>query len=126
MKREIKFRAWYENKMHRVISYHIETGMVTIPLMRFPFTQDVVPEAVVEYTGLKDENGEEIYEGDIMKVIDPMGEDDNQCVAELEKGCYSYESARGFGDYDITSIGWAMEMDFFFEVIGNIYENPEL
>ena len=118
MKREIKFRAWYENKMHRVISYHIETGMVTIPLMRFPFTQDVVPDAVVEYTGLKDKDGKEIYEGDILE-FDPDEWGDNV-------------SNKGSVEWDSKNAEWMMgggtssECSEYKTIIGNIYENPGL
>ena len=112
MKREIKFRAWYENKMHRVISYHIESGMVTIPLMRFPFTQDVVPDAIIEYTGLNDNNGKEIYEGDLVKLY----EADYSVI--WKDGAYhlSYPGSNQCGNQ------FTQDRAKRFEVIGNIYE----
>ena len=80
------------------------------------------------FIGLKDKNKKEIYEGDVMKVTDPMEEEDNQCIVEWHdnNSCYAYQSQEGFGDFEVTSIGWAMQMEFEFEIIGNIYENPEL
>jgi len=79
--------------------------------------------AIMQYTGLKDKNGEEIYEGDVT----------NHGIIR-------------FGPYDDTSIGFYLEdiewctrggkrhhdtHELFafatpFEVIGNVYENPEL
>ena len=77
----------------------------------------VIPESVGEYTGLNDKNGVEIYEGDIVYV---SGEDEN---ANIEWENESSKFAIHFG-------GWSSDFDYFYgkdlEVIGNIYENPEL
>ena len=81
-----------------------------------------------QYIGILDKNGKEIYEGDILTVIDPNGELNRQCQVEYvsQWSGYPYESLDGFGDFDVTTIGWAIELGYVFEVIGNIYENPEL
>lgn len=91
----------------------------------------VIPETVGQYTGLKDKNDKEIYEGDI--IIDKDG---NICVVvwmeewgmfgsmftdELEK----YKSG-GIDTLDESTL-WTFPVDFNnIEVIGNIHENPEL
>lgn len=67
MKRAIKFKAWFENEMHDVIKLTIDEGVVRIPLKRFPYSQDVIPDALMQFTGLKDKNGVEVYEGDVDK-----------------------------------------------------------
>lgn len=78
-------------------------------------------------TGLKDEDGKLIFERDILKVEDPNGDeipsipvqwDDNACTYPVEVGIFS--------DFDVTSVGWAQQMEYKFWVIGNIHENPEL
>jgi len=81
-----------------------------------------------QFTGLYDKNGEEIYEGDVLTVIDPNGEREVNCVVEWDSGAsaYTYEPEQGYGHFDVSSIGWAVAMGFSFEVIGNIHENPEL
>jgi uncharacterized phage protein (TIGR01671 family) len=66
--------------------------------------------ALMQYTGLKDKNGKEIYEGDIVK---PFLRDDKLEVVKIHDAIY----CEPFHYYDSPED---------FEVIGNIYENPEL
>ena len=117
--REHKFRAWYENKMHRVTSFHVGTGMVTIPLMRFPFTQDVIPDAIVEYTGLKDKNGKEIYESDIVM----FGQ--TPCSVRWSDDLLRW-MLDAVKDKVIYEEKFILNGRTEVEVIGNIYENPKL
>lgn len=88
---------------------------------------------LLQYTGLKDKNGEDIYEGDILRIHDAdkddgMGERYDYCTVEFQNGAFKVEY--NFGDYDMSAIGWAIDIwrmsDITCEVIGNFYENPEL
>lgn len=130
--REIKFRAWHKAHeiMCKVISlYQFDRGKV-IQLQLYGFN-NLIPVAAVElmqFTGLLDKNGREIYEGDIVSAswysyIEPL---------DYAYGIVTY--FEGYGAYlianqdcsehkEITSGGC---YHFEIEVIGNIYENPEL
>jgi uncharacterized phage protein (TIGR01671 family) len=118
MNREIKFRAWLTDYSQ------METGL-------FGLRSDGLcsinsPLMLMQYTGLKDKNGKEIYEDDIVLA---KNKKDNYplkyiVVYNIKKSSFKLRW-EGHNDefYDID-----MDRDFddIFEVIGNIYENPEL
>ncbi len=125
--REIKFRAW-DKKQEQI--YYSEDGLFGFDLMhdgtltgRFDAEDGAYHLTLMQCTGLKDCQGKEIYEGDIVK----------QTVAMSGE----YLSAKGktgvvgkivwFHDgWSIEQIAYHQIMVSIIEVIGNIYENPEL
>ena len=90
----------------------------------------VIPETVGQYTGLKDKNGKEIYEGDILGVNTSI---EYEYVVEWNENNCCFTSIQGgidnlIGDID-SEINFHllsnMRLDLC-DVIGNIYDNPEL
>lgn len=71
---------------------------------------------VMQFTGLKDKNGKEIYEGDIAK---ESGGDIRKI--EYKRGGFFNQSIKHDWNYPLF-----MCPEITFEIIGNIYENPEL
>lgn len=96
----------------------------------------VVPSTVGQFTGLCDKNGKEIYDGDIIYSEFPDGSktncligwnEENSCFGLMDE--YNYRSK--LEGYDFQRFDNAIFCNFLkhskkFEVIGNIYDNPEL
>lgn len=81
---------------------------------------DQIEYEVLMYTGLKDKNGTEIYEGDIIKYS-------HKAVGEIKREVrYKYGMYGIEGRHEGTQIPFANILGSEREVVGNIYENPEL
>jgi uncharacterized phage protein (TIGR01671 family) len=90
---------------------------------------DVVPESVGQFTGLRDNNGKEIYEGDIVKWIltmSGMGVNGGYEEYEFKEiGEIKWDAgALQLGEY--CAAGFAYESKDYAEIIGNVHDNPEL
>jgi len=123
--REIKFRAWLPkneyycndktNKMYRVYSINdvsceiVVDGLCNTVLKKYL--------KILQYTGIKDKNGKEIWEGDIIKL--PK---DKPMEVVMHYGMYSLKP----NDDSSYHFSVAIVALLKGKVIGNIYENPEL
>ena len=126
--REIKFRG--KTPDGRWVYGDLETRRLDGRCFIHTYTEDriyytqfeILPDTIGQYTGLKDANGKEIYEGDVIESPNPTcshhigySEAEGGFIAFLCKTGYYYCSLRP---------GWINE--FHKRVVGNIHDNPEL
>lgn len=122
--REIKFRAWLKEEkiMGEVLGIdilHKEIFFSNEDANCYEHT-DFKDIELMQYTGLKDKNNKEIYEGDILKLRDNHG---IQLVKYHDEwSAFIVESQK---DTSVGVLGLYFDKEDF-EIIGNAYENPEL
>ena len=110
--REIKFRAWDARHQKFFIPADIANNIAS--------SRPDGDKKLMQYTGLKDRNGKEIYEGDVVRWL----------VNDVVRvGIVDYPE--DFGGYDMKNLDDEYHVcnDWMrgeYEVVGNIYENPEL
>lgn len=118
--REIKFRAW--NKTTKVMNnkFHLSH------LWNLPFEENNSNWVLMQYTGLKDKNEKDIFEGDILRI--DFGNPIDRKIPN-----YSFSEVLFFeGNYilpDRKILGrptYLSNVKNYCEIIGNIYENKEL
>ena len=127
--REIKFRAW-DNKRKEWCK-DIDNQLFVNPKVKGKYfyihdhSYTGYEEMLIsQHTGLKDKNGKEIFEGDILE-IDGGGERTAICPVFFRDGCFVIRNIAPKGKY--TELRYYVDMSFCrCEIIGNIYENPEL
>jgi uncharacterized phage protein (TIGR01671 family) len=115
MQREIKFRAWDVDRKELVPVhdlYWFEEEGVREQEEDGTFHGNYAKYELMQYTGLKDKNGVEIYEGDILKPTKSYG-------AKLK--IVSWHKGKNFVGYLLGN-----RPDLSWEVIGNRWDNPDL
>ena len=122
MNREIKFRAWYKDlkKMFKIGQITLEEGTWNFEPndrdfigMSIPYQPSFV---LMQYTGLHDKNGKEIYEGDIVRII-VNNNIEKICRVEFKNGIFGVMFSK---NKELTAFPHFCNTTF--EVIGNVFE----
>ena len=115
---ETKFRAWFEKfkEIYTVKMIDLQKEIAYFDKYNYRSFYDI---DLMQYTGLKDKNNKEIYEGDILS----DGNDEKPYKVIFENGSFRAEFEGDFEEYSFDLIDIVAQGC---EVVGNIYENPEL
>ena len=143
MSREIKFRAWDGKKIiNEITPYFTGEGILCVGRDGYDRTAydirtsiDCIALSIMQYTGIKDKNGVEIYDGDILKRSSKLDSKNNEWIGVVKENIYGgqclyYKEYTSILDMQIASCiqepQTAVWINENCEVIGNIYENSEL
>ncbi len=120
MSREIKFRAWngWLEKFEKDFEIRREGDRLTFWIDDNENEECVQLGDIQQFTGLKDKNGVEIYEGDVVRINSDSFLDSKVI---FEHGCFKLIEIR-LGDSEAFNHFRERQL----RIIGNIYENPEL
>lgn len=126
--REIKFRGkrldngeWVYGSL--LMSEPQEKSLEPLHCFIFPLDKGyhrVIPDTVGQFTGLHDKNGREIHEGDVLL----WGDDNRQNQVVFSQGSFQMQRYGGLAPLRYHNLINSEAMNA--EVIGNIYDNPEL
>ena len=119
--REIKFRSWNENenKMTTPFTWINDSNMISTQMCSSPTHE------LMQFTGIKDSDGVDIYEGDIVHIDyieyrpSPFNIESFNGVVKFIYGSFVIEKNSAIGDF-------LFQETALVKVLGNIHQNPEL
>ena len=119
--REIKFRAWFNKKpdwwKRQMFYSDDEPAGIGDWFYEVQCYQEDAP--IMQFTGLKDKNGKEIYEGDIVRAIYKDMGSGEEITEEYEMEWECTDPGPGYVGFNVGNYQ-------SIEIIGNVWENPEL
>lgn len=123
-----KYRMWNRitSKLHRVDGLYFDNKEVQyideVGILRFIKFENTI---LMQSTGLKDKNGKEIFEGDVVRMRNPR---DRRQIGKFQVVRVANSPMLGLLDKKLTTEIFNLyeHMRNYYEIAGNIYENPKL
>lgn len=126
--REVEFRGKNKYCSSWIVGYYYEKNGI-VKIKNDYQDLEVDAETIGQYTGLKDKNGIKVFEGDIVRAT-------SQLTGKSDRYCLVFDETRLHFGFRVSRHGYFYNIDELlseelgdeidFEVIGNIYDNPEL
>lgn len=124
--RTLKFRAW--SPKHESMAYSDEhkdahglASFFDALYQHDVFMPDQFRHILMQFTGLKDKNGKEIYDGDFVEIEEGPNKSKREVVWHKSTACFALAIGNGATEYLPNYVRYRQ-----IEVIGNIYSNPDL
>ena len=115
------FRAWISSQNYMAIQG--TPDLETLQSFMFHYGNE---ENIMQFTGLSDKNGSKIFEGDIVTYKRSVGNWTGQTMTTTHKIIFTEEVNAFVMDYGSSYIKLRKHWGYEYEVIGNVFENPEL
>ena len=123
MSREIKFKAW-DHDNNKMIYWTLNDLLVRFGDPKYQYNVEDRPSPLfnwLEYTGLKDDNGKEIYEKDFVKLtIRGVKIESVYGIVKMIEGCWCIDDEKLEESIELKRANYGIEL------YSNIYKNPEL
>jgi len=138
MNRQIKFRAWHKGQKQMFTALYLtfggKIGVWNYEETEIDFASDYPYLELMQFTGLLDKNGKEIYEGDLLNtkttfennMADRRFQSHTIRQVGFEAGCF-IDINTSVALFDrLRNLSYSPYRWTDYEVIGNVFENPEL
>ena len=117
------FRAWIESTLGNYMAIQGEPDLETLGSFMHHYSDC---KNIMQFTGLLDKNGNKIFEGDIVTYKRSVGNLTGQTMITTHKIIFTEEVNAFVMDYGSSYIKLRKHWGYEYEVIGNVFENPDL
>jgi uncharacterized phage protein (TIGR01671 family) len=128
--REIIFRAKDENNKWAYCDFNNPINIIWCSHNKniLHFTEQIIKNTLGQYTGIKDKNNKKIFEWDIVKAWSSLTNKEQCFIIEFDENRlhFGFRPINSGYIYNIDELLIELGEELYFEIVGNIYDNPKL